>query len=221
MLILVSSFPAALGALVLNGIAWMAVTSTLQAELQLILPGWIRARGIAIFTVTFMACQTGGALLWGLIADQVGLRPAVLAAAFTAAAGGVAGLFLRVPETSGLDPRPAAPYWIDPQLAFDVEPDTGPVLVAVHYTVTAERQPDWLEAMIKLRRSRLRTGATSWELYRDGERPNQFVEIFRVPSWEEHLRQHEGRLTATDRVIEEAALAFSDPPAKADHLLPP
>ncbi len=221
LLILVPSFPAALGVLVLNGIAWMAVTSTLQAEIQLILPGWVRARGIAIFTISFMACQTGGALLWGLIADQIGLRPAVLAAAIAAAAGGVAGLFLRVPETSGLDPRPAAPYWIDPQLAFDVEPDTGPVLIAVHYTVAAERQPDWLEAMIKLRRSRLRTGGTSWELYRDAERPDQFVEIFRVASWEEHLRQHEGRLTATDRVIEEAALAYSDPPVTADHLLPP
>jgi hypothetical protein len=30
-------------------------------------------------------------------------------------------------------------------------------------------------------------------------------------SWEEHLRQHEGRLTATDQAIEDAALAFSDP----------
>jgi hypothetical protein len=42
-----------------------------------------------------------------------------------------------------------------------------------------------------------------------------------VPSWEEHLRQHEGRLTAADKAIEEAALAFSDPPARAEHLLPP
>ena len=215
------SFFAALGTLILSGIAWMAVTSTLQAELQLILPGWVRARGIAIFTVTFMASQTGGALLWGLIADQVGLRPAVLGAAAAVGVGVVAALFLRVPETGHLDPRLAAPYWTDPELAFDPEPDTGPVLVAVRFTVAAERQEGFLEAMIKLRRSRRRTGATSWELYRDGERPDRFVEIFRIASWEEHLRQHEGRLTATDRVIEEAALAFSDPPAKAEHLLPP
>ena len=221
MLILVPSFIAAVVALVFCGIAWMSVTSTLQAEAQLVLPNWVRARGIAIYTMTFMACQTGGALLWGLLADQVGLRPAVLAAAITVAAGVVLGLFLRVPDTRELDPQLAGPYWTDPQLAFEPEPDTGPVMVAVHYTIAPDREPDFLEAMIKLRRSRLRTGGTSWELYRDGERPNQFVEIFRVPSWEEHLRQHEGRLTATDRVIEEAALAFSDPPAYGDHLLPP
>src|SRR6185369_5048963 len=45
MLVLVPSFPAALGILVLSGLSWMAVTSTLQADLQLILPAWVRARG--------------------------------------------------------------------------------------------------------------------------------------------------------------------------------
>jgi quinol monooxygenase YgiN len=95
------------------------------------------------------------------------------------------------------------------------------VLVAVHFTVTAERQSEFLAAMDQLRLSRLRTGATRWELYRDAEHRDRFVEIFRVASWEEHLRQHEDRLTATDQVVEEAALAFSDPPAYGDHLLPP
>jgi hypothetical protein len=218
--VMVRSFPAALATLVLSGLAWMAVTSTLQAELQLMLPAWVRARGIAIYTVTFMGSQTAGALLCGLLANQVGLRPAVLAAAGVVLAGAVAGLFRRVPETGHLDPQPAV-YWTDARLAFEPEPDAGPVLVAVHHTVAPERQADFLRAMDQLRRSRRRTGATRWELYRDGEHPDRFVELFRVPSWEEHLRQHEGRLTGTDRAIEEAALAFSDPPATADHLLPP
>ena len=219
-IILVASFPAALATLVLSGLAWMAVTSTLQSELQLILPLWVRARGVAVYTVTFMGSQTAGALLWGGLADRVGLRPTLLLAAVVVLAGVVAGLFWRVPETGQIDPQPAV-YWTDARLAFEPDPDSGPVLVAVHFTVTTERQPAFLEAMEKLRRSRLRTGATRWELYRDGERPDRFVETFRVPSWEEHLRQHEGRLTGTDRAVEEAALAFSDPPATADHLLPP
>jgi MFS family permease len=218
--IVVPSFPAALATLVLSGVAWMAVTSTLQAELQLMLPAWVRARGFAIYLVIFTGCQTGGALLCGLLANRVGLRPTVLAAAGVVLGGAVAGLFRRVPETGHLDPQPAV-YWTEARLAFDPEPDAGPVLVAVHFTVPAERQADFLTAMVQLSRSRRRTGATRWELYRDAEHPDRFVEIFRVPSWEEHLRQHEGRLTATDQAIEEAALAFSDPPANADHLLPP
>ncbi len=59
------------------------------------------------------------------------------------------------------------------------------------------------------------------ELYRDAEHPDRFIEMFTVPSWEEHLRQHKGRLTASDQEIEEAALSFSVPPAQAQHLLPP
>jgi len=45
---------------------------------------------------------------------------------------------------------------------------------------------------------RLRTGATRWELYRDGEQPDHFVETFRVPSGEEHLRQRGGWLAPRD-----------------------
>jgi MFS family permease len=218
--VVVSGFPAALVALAFAGLAWMTVTSTLQAELQLVLPAWVRARSLALYTLTFMGAQAAGAVLWGLAADRTGLQPAMLLAAGVLLAGVVAGVFWRVPETGYLDPQPAA-YWSDPRLAFEPAPDSGPILVAVHHTVAPERQAAFLEAMDQLRRSRLRTGGTRWELYRDGARPNRFTELFRVPSWEEHLRQHDGRLTGADRVVEEAALAFSDPPAYADHLLPP
>jgi MFS family permease len=219
-IILVPSFPAALATLVLSGLAWMAVTSTLQAELQMVLPMWVRARGVAIYTVTFTGSMTAGAVLWGLVANRIGLQPALLLAAAILLAAVGAGLLLRVPETGHLDPR-AAVYWPEARLAFDPEPDAGPVLITVHYTVTTEQQVAFLQAMGQLRRSRLRTGATRWELYRDGEQPDRFVELFSVASWEEHLRQHEGRLTAIDQTAEEAVLAFSDPPAWAEHLLPP
>jgi quinol monooxygenase YgiN len=221
-IVLLPSFPAALTTLVVAGVAWMAATSTLQAELQLVLPVWVRARGVAIYAITFAGSQAAGALIWGLVANQVGLQLTVLLAAVVLLAGVIGGMVWRVPETGHLDPQPAAMYWTDPQLAFDPEPDTGPVLVAVEFTVPPERQAAFLEAMDQLRGSRLRTGATRWELYRDAERPNRFVEMFSVPSWEEHLRQHHGgRLTGTDREVEEAALAFSDPPPRAEHLLPP
>jgi hypothetical protein len=91
----------------------------------------------------------------------------------------------------------------------------------VEYTVAADREEAFLEIMDHLRQSRRRTGATRWGLYRDADHTNRFLELFTVPSWEEHLRQHEGRLTGTDQEIEETALAFSDPPARAEHLLPP
>jgi MFS family permease len=219
-IVLTLSVPAALATLVLAGVAWMAMTSTLAAELQLFLPVWVRARALAVFMLTFTGSMTVGALVWGLVAEAFGLQPTYLIAAIVLLAGVVAGVFLRVPETGHLDREPAI-YWPEPRLAFDPEPDTGPVVVTVEYTVAPERETGFLEAMDHLRQSRRRTGATRWELFRDGDRPDRFMEIFSVPSWQEHLRQHEGRLTAADREVEEAALAFSDPPARAEHLLPP
>jgi hypothetical protein len=219
-IVLVSNFLAAFPILLLAGLAWTAVISTLIAELQLFLPVWVRARGIAIYLVTFTGSMTVGALIWGPVAEGIGLQLTFFTAAVVMLGGVVAGLFWRVPETGHLNREPAI-YWPEPRLAFDPEPDTGPVLVSVEYIVTRNKEQDFFEAMDRLQRTRRRTGATRWELYRDGDRPDRFIELFSVPSWEEHLRQHEGRLTGADREIEEAALAFSDPPARGEHLLPP
>jgi hypothetical protein len=73
--------------------------------------------------------------------------------------------------------------------------------------------------MGRLRRSRLRTGATDWGLYKDGQNPRLFIELFTVPSWEEHLRQHEERQTGTDLEYHDAAAALSDPRPETDHYL--
>ena len=73
LIVLTQSFPAALVILVLAGVAWMAMTSTLAAELQLFLPVWVRARALAVFMLTFTGSMTVGALLWGLVAE---IRPA-------------------------------------------------------------------------------------------------------------------------------------------------
>jgi hypothetical protein len=71
-----------------------------------------------------------------------------------------------------------------------------------------------------VRESRLRTGATDWGLFRNGEQPDEFNEIFYVASWEEHLRQHRERLTPADRDYEDAAKALSTTPPRTRHFLP-
>jgi MFS family permease len=219
-IVLVPNFVVGMLLLVFAGLAWTAVVSTLNAELQIFLPVWVRGRALAMYLVTFAGTQALASVVWGQVTERVGVQTAFLIAAGVMLAGVVAGLFWSVPETGHLDREPAV-YWSDPRLAVEPEPDSGPVMVAVHYTIATNKEPDFLTAMEALRSTRRRTGAISWELYRDAEHRDRFVEVFRVPSWEEHLRQHTGRLTATDQQIEEAALAFSDPPASADHLLPP
>jgi hypothetical protein len=60
----------------------------------------------------------------------------------------------------------------------------------------------------------------TWDLFRDGADPKKFVELFALASWDEHLRQHGGRLTGADRVIVERAQAFADAAPEVEHLLP-
>jgi len=91
--------------------------------------------------------------------------------------------------------------------------------VRTTYTIAADKEQQFLQAMAYLRRSRLRTGATDWALYQDGENPRQFVELFSVPSWDEHLRQHRERQTGTDLEYHDAAAALSDPPPQTGHYL--
>lgn len=210
----------ALLVLIVTGMAWVAMISTLLAELQLYLPVWVRARGLALFMVTFFGTQAAGSVLWGFLANHTTVVAALAAATVALLASAAAGVAFAVPDTAHLDRRPTV-YWSEPRLAIDAELDAGPVLVTVEYTIAPEREPAFLAATDELRRSRRRTGAFRWELYRDGERPDRFIEIFAVSSWDEHLAQHEGRLTAADHSAEQAALALSDPPARADHLLPP
>ena len=71
-----------------------------------------------------------------------------------------------------------------------------------------------------VRRSRQRTGATRWGLFREGEEARRFVEVYLVPSWDEHLRQHGGRLTGTDRDFERTARALAEGEPRVTHLLP-
>ena len=44
-------------------------------------------------------------------------------------------------------------------------------------------------------------------------------ELFAVPSWEEHLRQHRYRQTGVDARFEEEANALSDPAPETSHLI--
>ena len=45
---------------------------------------------------------------------------------------------------------------------------------------------------------------------RDGEDPTRFLELFEVPSWDVHARQHEGRLTGSDAEAEQEAFALAN-----------
>jgi MFS family permease len=194
-------------ALLATGFAWIAVLSSLNATAQTVLPDWVRSRGLGIYLLVFQGGQALGALLWGLVVQQADTR-----LAFTLVALGlVGGTFgarrwpLRSP--SGLDLRPA-PVTPEPEMVLEPHPDQGPVLVTIEYRVPPERADAFREAMQPVGRARQRSGGERWGLFQDGSDPERFEELFVVATWEEHLRQHQERLTNTDRLFEQRAQAL-------------
>jgi Transmembrane secretion effector len=161
--------------------------------------------------------QAAGALLWGAVAGAAGLVPAFLISAVVMAGGAATIRFWPFYQIANMDR--SLVRWPEPQLVLSTDRRDGLVLVRTTYTIAAGKEQRFLRAMAVLRRSRLRTGATDWALYQDGEHPRQFVELFSVPSWAEHLRQHRERQTGTDLEYHDAAAALSDPPPQTDHYL--
>ena len=202
------------------GAAWISVMSSLNSGLQLALPNWVRARGLAYYLVVFQGAQAVAAVVWGVVADATSVPTALLAAAVVLAVGAVAGLRSPMPDTTTLDRTPSA-HWPAPQLIFSPEATDGPVLVTLTYDVPTENAEAFTEAMRLVGRSRRRTGALRWELFRDGGDPRRFVESYLVGTWAEHLRQHEGRLTGADRRFEEQAERYTSGEPQVAHLFPP
>jgi MFS family permease len=207
-------------ALVPVGAAWIAVMSSLNSGLQLAIPGWVRARGLAHYLLLFQGSQAAGAVIWGVIADRTSVTTALLVAVATLIVGALAGLRTPMPNTANLDRMPSA-HWPAPQLLLTPDPADGPVLVTLTYRVPEEHAAAFTAAIQPVARSRRRTGALRWELFRDGTDPTRFVESYLVATWAEHLQQHQNRQTGADRALEEQLRAYTDGPPEVSHLFPP
>jgi MFS family permease len=207
-------------ALVPVGASWIAVMSSLNSGLQLALPNWVRGRGLAYYLVVFQGAQAVGAVIWGTLADRASVTTALLAAAALLAVAAAVGLRTPMPDTSRLDRTPSA-HWPAPQLDFTPNAADGPVMVTLTYRVPEENAVAFTGAMRHVGRSRRRTGALRWELFRDGSDPTRYVEYYLVGTWAEHRRQHEHRLTGADRRFEEEARRYALGAPEVAHLFPP
>jgi len=207
-------------ALVAGGFAWIATLSILNAGMQLALPAWVRARGLASYIFAFMGAQAIGSLVWGVVATHWNLREAMVASAILLGLAALSVIVLPIHAmTLHLD-RTASVPWPEPVLALEPSPTDGPVQVDIRYVVHPEHRQAFVAAMDAVSRGRRRTGAQRWRLWCDGAHPDEFHEVFSVASWSEHLRQHQDRMTGTDQQFLDAARALAEPDPLVRHLFP-
>jgi MFS family permease/quinol monooxygenase YgiN len=193
-------------AMILGGIAWIAVMSSFNTAAQTAAPAWARARALSIYTLVFMGGMAVGSAAWGAVAAHFGVTSALTYAALGLIIGSAASLRYVLIDGDDLNLAPCM-CWPEPIVVVKPEPEQGPVLVQIEYWIDPDQAREFRRAVRDLRRVRRRDGASRWALFRDPAKPGRFVEGFLIETWAEHLRQH-ARATESDRQIEERVRAF-------------
>ena len=220
-LAIVRSAPAAMAIMVVAGGAWLLCLSTFNVASQEALPGWVRARGLAMYLTAFTGGIALGSAAWGYLADSLGTPATFAWGALAVGLTTLLGLRFRLAAIGDLDLTPAPMY--APEMRLATEDVGGPVFVTVAYEVAPGAVDDFQRAVRRVGRARRRTGAVRWSVYRDAEAPLRFVEMFIVPSWQEHVRQHERR-TVSDAALQDSLRAFlrdGTEPEVAHFIAPP
>jgi predicted MFS family arabinose efflux permease len=195
--------------LALGGVAWMATMSSLNVSAQSAAPNWVRARALGVYLLVFQGGMALGSFGWGVVANLLGNTAALTIAAVGLVLSVAAAWRWRLKRLQTLDLTPAE-RGTELELAFEPQPEDGPVLVTIEYDIDPEHADDFVTAMQRVERMRRRTGSSQWGLFQDPSNPDRYLETFVARTWAEHMRQHT-RGTVTDRRIEDAALSFQRP----------
>jgi quinol monooxygenase YgiN len=175
---------------------------------------------MAIYNVVFMGGQGVGALVWGAIGNVLGPSATLVASAvivLACLATLTAWPIYAVTGTLDRDVEPMADSAPDDALPASA----GPVQIEIVYTVEVADQAAFRQAARAMATSRRRTGATSWNMWRDVANKTVFVEQYTLATWGEHLAQREERMTGYDRELERELTALAAPEPPVRHLVRP
>lgn len=195
--------------MLISGVAWITVLSSMQVAAQTSVPAWVRARALSVYILVFFGSMAAGGALWGAVASAFSIPLALCAAAALLLIGLLASIRFRLPVTLPEDLAPSL-HWPAPVLADDQEIERGPVMVTLEYRIAQADWPAFTTAMREIRLMRRRNGAFSWGLMQDAEHPEHWSEFFFDESWLAHLRHH-GRVTKAEQEIEAAARSLQMP----------
>lgn len=206
-------------ALLVGGAAWLSTMANLNTTAQTVLPAWVRARGLALYVLIFQTCIAAGSAVWGIAAEGLSVRIALMLAAawLVVSLGAIRRWRLSEGDGSGLTP---SLHWPQPAVVDEPDAEEGPVLVTLEYRIDPENSPEFDRAIQELGRIRRRDGASRWGVFHDVADPGRRLETFLVGSWSEHMRQH-ARLMEADRATEDEVRAFhlGEGPPVISHLV--
>lgn len=186
------------------GAAGLAIVSTVMTVLQIVLPTWIRGRGVAVYLLVLQGSFAIGALVWGAVAEQTSLQAALIAASITMAIGSILTIPLRLGNYLTVD-TDLAQLVDDPPAVTSVHDEDGPILLTVDWEIDPTKRDEFITAMQPVRTALKRQGALSFHLVEDVERPGHMTESFTVATWSEYRRLPQ-RSTMADKNIHDALI---------------
>lgn len=215
-LLIVSFSPNAIVAgfgVMIGGACWLIALSMFNVTVQLSTPRWVLARSLALYQTATFGGMALGAWVWGAVAEARSVEFSLICAATLLVAGALAGMRFALPDvgSENLDPLDS---WKVPRLALDLQGRSGPVAIMIEYHIELEDTEAFLDAMNERKRIRRRDGARNWELLRDTEHPEEWMEMFHVPTWNDYVR-HNMRRTKADAGAGQRVMALhkgNEPP---------
>lgn len=206
-------------ALLFSGAAWTITMSNFNVAVQTTSPSWVRARALSFYTLVFQGGLALSGVMWGFISDYLNVTLALSAAAMVLLLTLVPGIKRPLEQGSELDLSPSM-HWPEPELVVEPQPNDGPLLVTVEYTIKPGTENQMYKLLFDIGKIRRRNGAMDWNVYQDLASPQQIVETFTVVSWAEHVRQHH-RVTLDDKKTEEKLSEYfsGENPIKIRHLI--
>jgi len=186
-------------ALLAGGAGWVLALSTFNVTVQMSAPRWVVARALALYQMAAFGGMAGGSWIWGAVTEAHGLPAALIGAAMVLLACAALGLYLGLPQAEALNLNPLG-RWQEPEIAMEIEPRSGPVVITIEYRIREEDIMTFLAAMADRKRIRRRDGARNWTLLRDLENPEYWIERYHSPTWVEYVRQNQ-RITQADAEI--------------------
>jgi MFS family permease len=133
-------------AMVLAGVAQIMAFATLGFVLYGSLPNWVIARAASFYQLVLQGALVAGSIAWGLIADQFGIRTALLSASAALAVGLLVKLPYPLKSDKEIDVSPSM-HWPVPQLLSQPNLDQGPVLVQIEYKIDPSKLQEFTMAM--------------------------------------------------------------------------
>lgn len=177
----------------LGGAAHITILSTFYTIGAKSAPKWIGARVLAIYLLILNGGLAIGSVIWGAVANAIGIPITLSLAAVALAATILAKKRYDSTSLDDLDFTPVSDHWsLPPQYSIDPSQYENQALITIEYNnINPNISEEFEQTILELGCLLKSEGMAYWELFQDPADIGHYIEIRIADTWTDHMRQHE------------------------------